>query len=73
MLMGTATVDEATAVDVMMKVGAIMTGNPVAEAVRPALEQRVKAEGRVAIRFTPTEFFKMQPMPGGQSSKVVKS
>lgn len=73
MLMGTARVDEASAVDVMMKVGAIMTGNPVTESVRPMLEKRAQDEGRVAIRFTPTEFFKTQPVPGGQSSTVVKS
>jgi PPOX class probable F420-dependent enzyme len=73
MMMGTATVDETNAVNVMMKVGSVMTGRSVTEAVRPALEQRVKAEGRIGIRFTPTEFFKMQQMPGGQSSTVIKS
>lgn len=73
MVMGNARVDEPGAVDAMMRVGAIMTGNPVTEAVRPLLEQRAKNEGRVAIRFTPTEFFQTQPIPGGQSSTVVKS
>jgi PPOX class probable F420-dependent enzyme len=73
MVMGHARVDEAGAVDAMMKVGAIMTGNAVAEAVRPMLEQRAQDEGRVAVRFTPAEFFKTQPVPGGQSSTVVKS
>jgi PPOX class probable F420-dependent enzyme len=73
MVMGHASVDEEGAVNAMMKVGEIMTGNPIHEAVRPMLEQRAKDEGRIAIRFTPVDFFKTTPIPGGQSSTVAKS
>jgi PPOX class probable F420-dependent enzyme len=47
---GHATIDEQGAVDVMMKVGERMTGNPVPESARPAVEQRAKDEGRVVLR-----------------------
>jgi hypothetical protein len=42
--------EEQGAADVMMKVGERMTGNPIPEAARPAVEQRAKDEGRVVLR-----------------------
>lgn len=60
---GKARVDEAGAVEAMMKIGEIMSGNPVPEAARPAIEQRAKDEGRLAVRVAPYEFFKTTPIP----------
>jgi PPOX class probable F420-dependent enzyme len=59
---GKARVDEEAAVDAMMKMGEIMTGNVLPEAARPMMEQRAENEGRVAIRVTPTEFFLTRPI-----------
>jgi len=49
---GKARVEDAGAVDVMMRIGEKMTGAPISEASRPALEQRAKDEGRVVLRIT---------------------
>ena len=59
---GKATLDEAAAVDAMMKMGEIMTGNVLPDAARPMMEQRAENEGRVAVRLTPTEFFMTRPI-----------
>jgi PPOX class probable F420-dependent enzyme len=59
---GKASVDEAGAVDAMMKIGAIMQGRELPDAARPALEERAKNEGRIAVRVTPTDFFKTTPI-----------
>ena len=45
--------DLATTVDVMMKVGQIMSGQPLPDAVRPLVEAKAREEGRVVIRLTP--------------------
>ena len=50
---GRGVIEEQGAVETMMKVGARMTGNPIPEAARPAIEQRAKDEGRVVLRVTP--------------------
>lgn len=60
---GKARVDEAGAVAAMMKIGGIMTGNPLPEPARAALEQRAANEGRIAVRVTPYDFFKTTPIP----------
>ncbi len=59
---GTARLDEATAVDTMMHVGEVMTGNKLPDAARGGMEQRAAAEGRVSVRVTPTEFFSTRPV-----------
>jgi len=59
---GKARLDEATAVDAMMRIGEIMSGRPLPESARPAIEQRAKDEGRVAVRITPAEFFPARPI-----------
>ena len=46
----------------MMKMAEVMSGNPLPDAVRPAIEQRAKDEGRVAIRVSPSEFFMTRPI-----------
>lgn len=40
-------------VDVMMKVAAIMSGQPLPEAVRPFVEAKAREENRVVIRLMP--------------------
>jgi PPOX class probable F420-dependent enzyme len=52
---GPAVVEDAlgTTVDVMMKVGQIMSGQPLPEAVRPFVEAKAREEHRVVIRLTP--------------------
>lgn len=53
---GRGRVEDAGAVDAMMKIGGRMTGNPVPEAARPAVEKRAQEEGRVVLRITPESF-----------------
>jgi len=60
---GKATGDEAGAVDAMMKIGEIMTGNKLPDAARPMMEQRAANEGRIAVRVSPYDFFKTTPIP----------
>ncbi len=54
---GRARIEEQGAVDVMMKVGEKMTGAPVAESMRPAIEERARKEQRVVLRVTPVSAF----------------
>jgi len=54
---GRGSVTEEGAVEAMMSAGEAMTGKPVPEAARPAIEQRAKDEGRVLLRVTPESFF----------------
>jgi PPOX class probable F420-dependent enzyme len=54
---GKGRIEEKGAVDVMMAVGGRMTGGPLPESTRPALEQRAKDEGRVVLRVTPESYF----------------
>lgn len=53
---GRGRIEDEGAVDAMMKIGARMTGTPVPEAARPAVEQRARDEGRVVLRVTPESF-----------------
>jgi hypothetical protein len=41
------------AADLMMRVGAVMTGAPVPESARAAVEQRAAEEQRIVLRITP--------------------
>lgn len=52
---GPAEVDDnfATTVDVMMKVGEIMSGQALPDAVRPMVEAKAREENRVVIRLKP--------------------
>jgi hypothetical protein len=52
---GPADVEDAigTTVDVMMKVGQIMSGQPLPDAVRPLVEAKAREEKRVVIRLKP--------------------
>lgn len=52
---GPAVIDDRmeTSVDVMMKVGAIMSGQTIPEAARPFVEAKAREEDRVVIRLSP--------------------
>lgn len=50
---GNGVVEEDGAVETMMKIGERMTGNPVPESARPAVEERARTEGRVVLRVRP--------------------
>ncbi len=54
---GKAYIESEGAVDLMMRVGKAMTGSPVPESMRPAIEVRAKKEQRVVLRVTPQSYF----------------
>jgi PPOX class probable F420-dependent enzyme len=62
MVYGKATIEEAGAVDVMMKIGAVMTGATLPDSARPAIEERARTEGRVVLRVQPREFRHTLPL-----------
>ncbi len=53
---GRGRIEDTNVVETMMKVGERMTGNPLPEAARPAIEKRARDEGRVVLRVTPEGF-----------------
>ncbi len=53
---GRGRIEEEGAVDLMMRIGERMTGAPVAESARPAIERRAREEGRVVLRVTPESY-----------------
>lgn len=53
---GRGRIEDEGAADVMMKVGAAMSGNPIPESARPAVEARAREEGRVVLRVTPQSY-----------------
>jgi len=53
---GKAKTETEGAVDLMMRVGAVMTGNEIPEAARPALEKRAEDENRVVLRVKPERY-----------------
>ena len=53
---GKGSIEEGGAVDVMMRIGERMTGNPLPESARPAVEERARKEGRVVLRVRPEAF-----------------
>ena len=59
---GHARIEEEGAVDVMRRIGEVMTGNPVPEAMLPALEKRAQDEGRVVICVKPAQFVSTRPL-----------
>jgi hypothetical protein len=54
---GRGTIEEEGAVDLMMRIGEAMSGNPVPEAMRPAIEERARREQRVVLRVTPESYY----------------
>ncbi len=53
---GRGRIEEEGAVDLMMRIGERMTGTPIAESARPAIERRAEEEGRVVLRVTPESY-----------------
>ncbi len=54
---GRGRIETDGAVDVMMAIGGAMTGSPLPDSARPAIEERAKREGRVVLRVTPESYF----------------
>jgi PPOX class probable F420-dependent enzyme len=50
---GTAKTEEDGAVDVLMRIVGVFSGNPLPEAARPGMEAKAKAEGRLVLRVKP--------------------
>jgi PPOX class probable F420-dependent enzyme len=53
---GRGRIEDEGAVEAMMKIGERMTGNPIPDAARPAVEKRAQDEGRVVLRVTPEAY-----------------
>jgi len=53
--------DPDAVVDLMMKVGALMSGEKVPDAARPAVRAMAEKEQRVVVRVTPLETFETPP------------
>ena len=53
---GRGSIEDWNAVETMMKVGERMTGSPIPESARPAIEKRALDEKRVVLRVTPEGF-----------------
>jgi len=53
---GTGRIEDQGAAALMMRVGEAMSGNPVPESARPAVEERAQTEQRVVLRVTPERF-----------------
>ncbi len=51
-----------TIVDVAMKIGGVMAGEPLAEEVRPFVKEGCEKEGRVVVRVTPKSTFYSPPV-----------
>ena len=54
---GHGQIEQDGAVEVMMRIGEAMTGNPVPESARPAVEERARIEWRVVLRVKPQSYF----------------
>ena len=54
---GRGRIENERVVDTMMRVGEKMTGNPLPESVRPAIEERAQKEQRVVLRVTPESYY----------------
>jgi PPOX class probable F420-dependent enzyme len=53
---GRARIEEEGAVELMMRIGGVMTGAPLPESARPAIEERARREQRVVLRVTPEAY-----------------
>jgi PPOX class probable F420-dependent enzyme len=54
---GQGRIETEGAVDVMARIGEKMTGRPVPDSARPALEERAQREQRVVLRVTPEGYY----------------
>jgi PPOX class probable F420-dependent enzyme len=62
LIYGTGSIEDTGAVDLMMRIGERMSGNPVPEAARPAIAHRARDEGRLVLRVRPLEFRSTLPL-----------
>jgi PPOX class probable F420-dependent enzyme len=53
---GRGRIEEQGAAELMMRIGEAMSGNPVPESARAAVEERARTEQRVVLRVTPERF-----------------
>lgn len=53
---GKGRIETEGAVDLMMRIGEVMTGRPVPESARSAVEERARKEERVVLRITPERY-----------------
>lgn len=70
---GSAKVETEGVTDLMMKIGELMSGEPVPKSARPAVEAMAEKEGRVVIRITPESTFETAPkhlVAGGDGSNL---
>ena len=58
---GAAKLETEGVTDLMMKIGELMSGEPVPESARPAVEAMAEKEGRVVLRITPESTFETAP------------
>lgn len=71
---GRARLETEGVVDLMMRIGELMSGQPVPEAARPSVEAMARKEGRVVLRVTPEATFETAPKhvsAGDDGSKLV--
>ena len=54
---GPARIEEDGAVDLLMRIAGKMSGNPVADEMRPAFEDRARTEHRVVVRLAPECYY----------------
>ncbi len=54
---GRGRIENERVVETMMRVGGKMTGNPLPESMRPAIEERAHKEQRVVLRVTPESYY----------------
>ncbi len=59
---GAASIEDAGAADLMMRIGERMTGAPVPEAARPTVEERARTEGRIVLRVRPHRAVATMPL-----------
>jgi PPOX class probable F420-dependent enzyme len=58
---GTGRIEDEGAADLMLRIGAAISGETLPEAARPAIAERARTEGRVVLRVTPERTFFTAP------------
>ena len=54
---GRGQIEDTGVVEVMLRIGEKMTGAPLADSARPAIEERARNEKRVVLRVTPERYY----------------
>ena len=73
---GHARLETDGVVDLMMRVGELMSGQPLPDAARPGVQAMAEKEGRVVLRVTPEASFETPPKhlyAGDDGSKLAHS